>query len=104
MQVVMQSPGDSEPLGSSLHWQVVVLQLYITAGVGAGVGTGVGGTGVGWMGVGGGVGFGVGGTGVGFGVGFGVGCGVHVMVHRPRTLHVSAPCGKQHAAEQSVGE
>jgi hypothetical protein len=66
LHVAMHSPGACVPLGSSAHWPVVVLQLYITAGVGAGVGgTGVGGTGVG--------GTGVGGTGVGFGVGFGVG-------------------------------
>jgi hypothetical protein len=30
LQVVMQSPGDSKPLGSSLHWPAVVSQLYIT--------------------------------------------------------------------------
>jgi hypothetical protein len=57
LHVAMQSPGDSEPLGSSLHWPDVVSQLYM-AGVGAGgagVGTGVGtGAGVGAGGVGGG--------------------------------------------------
>jgi hypothetical protein len=37
----MQSPGDSEPLGSSLHWPAAELQLYMT-GAGVGVGTGVG--------------------------------------------------------------
>ena len=41
MQVAMQCPGNSEPLGFSLHWPAVVSQLYMT-GVGVGVGFGVG--------------------------------------------------------------
>ena len=41
LQVLMHSPGDCEPLGSSLHWPVATLQLYMV-GVGGGVGAGVG--------------------------------------------------------------
>ena len=29
LQLAMQSTGDSEPLGSSTHWPIVALQLYI---------------------------------------------------------------------------
>ena len=48
LQVAMQSPGDSEPFGSSLHWPVAELQLYMTgAGVGAGAGHGGVGAGTG---------------------------------------------------------
>ena len=39
MQVAMHSPGDSEPLGSSLHRPVAELQLYMTS---VGTHTGVG--------------------------------------------------------------
>ena len=44
LQVAMHSPGACEPLGSSLHWPVVALQLYMTGvgGGGGGVGGGVG--------------------------------------------------------------